>query len=373
LKIRRQSEAYNRAYSDWRKANNGDLGYYPERNTYSFSNAHLDSDSRNRRSEITVYKRIIAFLGKLMLASAFFILLFETIIPFLVGMFSEKLIYDFYGGMLFGVDGERISLLLSIICVLVCYGLVILAGISVLKIPLNVTFPLSVSSKRMFFTALAAAAALAAANVCYRKTFGVSEVIFDTSLDGFFTPQVIARVVMYAIIIPTLCELAFRGVLLQFLRQFGDVSAVITTAFLSTLIVCALVNGDITGINGDVFPYYVVMMFPMWFLAAICYGYFTFTSGSVITPILMSIMMSFGNIAYVLLSELQNDAGVYITSLVCFAAGFFALMSVMREHSDEVELRSNPTISFGSKVVAVISPEFLLPIVLLMMSCFLPN
>jgi membrane protease YdiL (CAAX protease family) len=197
--------------------------------------------------------------------------------------------------------------------------------------------------------------------------------MFDTSPDGFFTPQVIARVILYAIVIPTLCELAFRGVLLQFLRQFGDVSAVITTAFLSTLTVCALVNGDITGLTVDYFPYYMVMMSPMWFLAAICYGYFTFTSGSVVTPILMSIMMSFGNIAYVLLSELQNDAGVYITSLVCFAAGFFALLSVMREHSDEVELRSRPSITLGSKVIAVISPEFLLPIVLLMMSCFLPN
>jgi membrane protease YdiL (CAAX protease family) len=275
--------------------------------------------------------------------------------------------------MLFGVNGETVSLLLSIICVLVCYGLVILSGISVLKIPLNVTFPIAVSSKRMFFTGIAAAAALAAANVCYRKAFGVSEVIFDTSFDGSVTPQMIARVIMYAIIIPSLCELAFRGVLLQLLRQFGDVSAVITTAFLSTLTVCALVNGDITGLTGDAFPYYIVMMFPMWFLAAICYGYFTFTSGSVLMPILMSIFMSLGNISYILLSELQNDAGVYITSIVCFAAGFFALMSVMREHSDEVELRSNHTISFSSKVFAVISPEFLLPIVLLMMSCFLPN
>ncbi|MDR0903603.1 MAG: CPBP family intramembrane metalloprotease [Ruminococcus sp.] len=373
LKIRRQSESFNRAYSQWRKDNDGDLGFYPEQSVYSFTNTNIGSVPLSKRSETAVYKRVIAFLGKIILTLAAFILLFETIIPFLIGRFSEKLVFDFYNGMLYGSNGEFTSLLLSIIDVILCFGLIIFTGVLVLKIPANVTFPLSISSKRMFFTGIAAAAALSAINVCYRKLFGVPEFFFDTSAEGFFTPQTIIRIVMYAVIIPILCELAFRGVLLQLLRQFGDVSAVITSAFLSTVTVCAVINSDITGLHGEAFPIYVVMMFPLWFLAAICFGYFTFASGSVITPILMSVVISCGNIAYVLLAELQNDAGVFITSLVCFAAGFFAVLSIMREHSDEVELRLNHTVSISTKIFSVMSPGFLVPVVMLIMSCFLPN
>jgi membrane protease YdiL (CAAX protease family) len=351
--------------------NNTALGFSPERSTHSFSK--LGGSSQTKRSETALYKRILAFLGKLIFVSAFIILLFETFIPFLIGHFSEKLVFDFYSGMLYGTGGEPVSLLLSIICAFLCFGLFIFAGILIKKIPVRVTFPLGISSKRMFLTGIAAAASIAAINVCYRKLFGVPEIFFDTSPEVFFTPVTIIRVVIYALVIPILCELAFRGVLLQLLRQFGDVSAVITSAFLSTVVVCALVNADITGIHGEMFPQYMIMMFPMWFLAAICAGYFTFTSGSVITPIAMSVFISCGNIAYILLSELQNDAGVYITSLVCFAAGFFAVLYVMREHSDEVELRFNHKVRVGTKIFTVISPGFLVPVVLLVMSCFLPN
>lgn len=372
IKIRNQSDTYNRAYSDWRKANSS-LGYYPEGNTYSFTNAYTDGISINKRSELTVYRNTLRFIGKLTIAAAIIVIVFETLIPLFISIISDNLVYDFYSGTLYGKGGETLSFVLSAVCAAFCYGLVLTAGALILKIPGSVTFPLSISSHRMFRTGIAAAAAISAVNICCRKLIGIPEFSFDTSVSGFSSAETIIRLIIYAVILPVLSELAFRGVLLQLLRQFGDVSAVITCAFLSSVTVCAVVNADITGVTGEPFPLYIVMMFPMTFLAAICSGYFTFTSGTIITPIIMSIIYALGNISYILLSELQNDAGVYITSLVGFAAGFIAILSVMREHSYAVELRPNHSLTIGTKVLTAISPEFLLPLLFLIFSCFIPN
>lgn len=381
MKIRRQSESYNRAFSDWRKTHRQTLGYYPgdsKSNTFTFTNSVFANaqTQNNRRTELAAYKKTLNFIGRLILIISLFIILFEVGVSYIVEYLSDNIIYDYHKGELYGTDGLLISIIKSGVCAIFAYGTIIVSGTLYLKIPATVVFPFALISKRMFPIGIAVAASLSAVGIFLRRAIGISEFQFieATQRVGGFPLETFLQLLIYILIIPILSELAFRGVLLSLLRQFGDVSAVILSAVISAVTTCALLSVNITGVSDEPFPAVMILIFPMTFLQHLVFGYFAFTSGSVATPICMSIFISTANGAYILLSELQNDAGVYIVALICFAAGFISILNLCIEHSDEIELSSmNNSLKPSVKFLSAVSPGFLLPLLLLILTAFIPS
>jgi hypothetical protein len=381
LKIRRQSETYNRSFAEWRKSHRQTLGYYPSdtgSGTFTFTNSvFINAESSStRRTELAAYKKTLNFIGKLILFIGIFIVIFHVVIPYIIEYTGSNIVYDYHKGELYGQNGKLFSIIIAGACAVFCYSVILISGTLLLKIPAAVVFPIIPTVPRMFPVGIAVAASLAAVGTFLRRIFGVAEFAFIMNPErvGEFPLETVIQLGIYVIIIPILSELAFRGVLLSLLRQFGDESAVILTAVLSALTSCTLLSANITGIVDEPFPAAMVLIFPMAFLQHLVFGYFAFTSGSVGVPICMSIFISAANVAHILLLDLQNEAGVVIVAFICFAAGFLAILNIMREHSDDIELSTtNNTLKTSAVFLSIVSPEFLLPLFLLILTAFIPN
>jgi hypothetical protein len=381
LKIRRQSETYNRSFAEWRKSHRQTLGYYPgdtESGTFTFTNSvFINAEaSSNRRTELAAYKKTLSFIGKLILFIGVFIALFHVGIPYIIEYVNDNIVYDYHKGELYGPDGKLFSIIIAGSCAVFCYSVILISGTLLLKIPAAVVFPIVPVVKKMFPVGIAVALSLAAVGIFLRRIFGIAEFAFiiNPERTGEFPLETVIQLGIYIIIIPILSELAFRGVLLSLLRQFGDESAVILTAVLSAVTSCTLLSANITGVVDEPFPASMVLIFPMAFLQHLVFGYFAFTSGSVATPICMSIFIATASGAHILLSDLQNEAGVVIVAFICFAAGFFAILSLMTEHTDDIELISaRGSLKTSAVFLSIVSPEFLLPLFLLILTAFIPN
>jgi hypothetical protein len=381
LKIRRQSETYNRTFAEWRKSHRQTLGYYPGdtgSGTFTFTNSvFVNAEaSSNRRTELAAYKKTLNFIGRLILFISIFIVLFHVAIPYIIEYAHEGIVYDYHEGELYGPNGKLMSIIIAGACAVFCYSVILISGTLLLKIPAAVVFPIVPTVPRMLPVGIAVAASLTAVGTFLRRIFGISEFNFIINPEriGEFPLETVIQLGIYVIIIPILSELAFRGVLLSLLRQFGDESAVILTAVLSAVTSCTLLSANITGVVDEPFPAVMVLIFPMAFLQHIVFGYFAFTSGSLATPICMSIFIAAGNAAHILLKDLQNDAGVYIVALICFAAGFVAIINLMAEHSDDIELISvRGSLKTSAVFLSIVSPEFLLPLFMLILTAFIPN
>jgi hypothetical protein len=381
LKIRRQSETYNRAFAEWRKSHRQTLGYYPGdtgSKTFTFTNSvFINAEaSSNRRTELAAFKKTLSFIGRLILFISVFIVFFHVGIPYIIEYAFDGIVYDYHEGELYGTDGKLMSIIIAGSCAVFCYSVILISGTLLLKIPAAVVFPIVPVIKKMFPVGIAVALSLAAVGTFIRRIIGISEFgfIVNPESTGEFPLETIIQLGIYVIIIPILSELAFRGVLLSLLRQFGDVSAVVLSAMLSAVTSCALLSANITGVVDEPFPGVMVLIFPMAFLQHLVFGYFAFTSGSVGTPICMSIVIAAANAAHILLLDLQSVSGIYIVALICFAAGFFAILSLMTDHTDDIELISaNNSLKTSAIFLSIVSPEFLLPLFLLILTAFIPN
>ena len=92
----------------------------------------------------------------------------------------------------------------------------------------------------------------------------------------------------FAIIVPIIQEILFRGVILQTFRQFGDTFAILITAF---------VNG---------LCYYDITYLPFVVCCSAVLGLFTIRTGSVVTAISMSICAHITNfvLSYIVIYDL---------------------------------------------------------------------
>jgi membrane protease YdiL (CAAX protease family) len=382
--IRRQSEHYNRSYIEWRKKHNRTLGFYPDSSFVYASVVDPDMDlhasetgSFERRAEFAAYRRTLSFIGGLLVIFSVAAILFAFIIPFAADFLTDYYTYDFFSGHLYGSGGTVLSLVLAAGGALTAYIAMIAVGVLLLKIPVNVIFPMTVISKRLCVSGVLIAPMLGTVSLILRRVLGFPAF---TLLFGNVEPKgfTITRIIIYMILIPVLSELAFRGVLLTLLRQFGDVSAVITTALLSSTATCAIMGSNLLGIavpNVVAFP---LAMFPGAFFCSLCYGYFTFASGSVITPIIMKMIVSAGNIFYLAIHFMVDSETahtiLFAAGLVCFVCALVTIIGVMHKPADDLEIIGNKNyLTPTDKIFCLIHPTVVMPFLLLVLVSVLPN
>jgi membrane protease YdiL (CAAX protease family) len=388
LKIRRQTEYYNKVFADWRKTHSHSVGFYPENseaNIYadiayadmqSFS--LIEKTGYEKRAEFAAFRKSLSFIGILMLLATAAIFIFQLFLPLLVGLLNPRYTYDYFGGMVYDGSGSfTLSLIIGGLGALATYTVIIAVGLKLLDIPLSIVFPTRVISHKLTVAAFPTALTLAVICIFYRHMVNVPA--FMLSLNSASTAgDFISRIILYVIIIPLLSELAFRGVLLQFLRQFGDVSAVIITAALSSFTACAVMGGNMFGITTNMPITGTLAAFPISLLCAFCYGYFTISSGSVFTPIAMKMLIAIANIIHLIIYEYTptefSVTILLIIAIVIFIGCVIMIINVLCNNSDEIELQNNKnTLSGGDKLFCMTAPAFLLPVLLLIFTLFIPK
>jgi hypothetical protein len=137
-------------------------------------------------------------------------------------------------------------------------------------------------------------------------------------------------------------------------------------------------GGNLLGVSAADMTLLPIVLFPTSFLCSLCYGYFTFASGSVVTPIIMKIIVSGGNIVYLAICAMENmyTSRLLILSLgvAVFICGFITIIGVMHKPSDDIEIIGNKNyLTPGDKLFCMTQPMFAMPFLFLVIASTLPN
>ncbi len=203
------------------------------------------------------------------------------------------------------------------------------------RIPRDCAVPLRRVDWRLILGAVLAAMAVSvlggyANGAADRFFYGLGIEFFNT----FETPESIPALVVYAVnmtLVPAVFEeIAFRGMLMQSLRRFGDSFALVVSAILFSLVHQIPVN------------------MPNAFLMGLVIGYFVLFTGSITT----GIVIHFINNALVMLSGLfdflpREASSVAYGSfdLICLLVGFGALLELLRRYPNLFVLKSSQTVN----------------------------
>ena len=152
--------------------------------------------------------------------------------------------------------------------------------------------------------------------------------------NSFETPESVPALVVYAInmtLIPAVFEeIAFRGILMQSLRRFGDSFALVVSALLFSLVHQIPVN------------------MPNAFLMGLAIGYFVLFTGSVTTGIVIHLIYNTLVLLSGMFDYLPHEASSIAYGafdLICLLAGFGALVELLRRYPNMFALRSSQTVN----------------------------
>ena len=113
-------------------------------------------------------------------------------------------------------------------------------------------------------------------------------------------------------VVPALVEeFAFRGVIMQPLRKFGDKFAIIMTAFLF-----AFMHGN-------------MMQIPFAFIAGIALGYFSIATGSIWTSVAIHFLNNFWSYLFSIYYKSHPNSSTLIFYLTCFAVITLGTVSII--------------------------------------------
>ena len=155
------------------------------------------------------------------------------------------------------------------------------------------------------------------------------------------TAAVIVSMVYNCLLLPVLCEIFFRGLVLQSFRQFGDSFAVVVSA-----VACGLSFYDITYIGYSI-------------LCSVVIGVFTVRSGSIVTAILMHTVTSTVNYMLIYAGLLNPSTGrslsIAVYMLICAAAlTVYSKLNSNKAWSFNIE-RNESELPFTKKVELMLS------------------
>lgn len=199
------------------------------------------------------------------------------------------------------------------------------------KLILDFDFP---KSRQMFILAIAAGLMFC---LLGSKVTSVLSVIFSVSGVEFFAgnedmempstiPAVIVLIINYAVLPALFEEFAFRNVLLQPLRKFGDWYAIVATSFCF-----AILHGNMVQI-------------PFSFIAGIALGYFRVRTGSIWTSITIHFLNNLTSVIFSLYMDRSPESATFVYTVVTSALiliGFIAFL-VFRKNCN-IKLKKDPT------------------------------
>jgi membrane protease YdiL (CAAX protease family) len=296
-------------------------------NVWVTENKTFTATAKQGGNEYAAYKAAAAFLGTLVFACAVIHFLFMPIIPIILNAFPVDFGFDFWSDKYFGDPDIVYSL--DILNKSLGFIAIILGGIIGHKLPKDVLFNSKVRSKSAFLAAIPVALALGAIYVLLVNATGAK-----APMERFDFPPSVQNLIVF-LVLPILAELAFRGVLLFFFRQYGDLAAIITVSTAA-----AVLQFDIR-------------LVPATMIVSAVLCYFALTAENVIVPIIMHFIMNViiglfergsprGQVAGVVFSgDLDVTAGVLLLYAVCFAAGIFGAAYLLSHPPEIIETETS--------------------------------
>jgi membrane protease YdiL (CAAX protease family) len=282
------------------------------KNVWVTKNKTFISGAQRNGNEYSAYSGAASFLGTLVLACAVIHFIFTPIIPLILDALPLDFGFDLWNSTYYG--DTKVVFILDTLQKSAGFILIIIAGLWGGKLPVRVLFTKKIRSKAAFAASIGAALSLGAIYIIMVKLTG--GVLLPTALDIPLLPQILLSL----FVIPVLCEIAYRGVLLFIFRQYGDFAAIITVS-----IAASLLQFDFRLIPGAIIV-----------SAVLCY--FSLAAENIIVPALMHLIMNGVIVLYSIFNTRSPDSSaVLLLFAVCFAAGVIACIYLLKKHPEDVE------------------------------------
>lgn len=327
--LKQQNSEYNELYRKWQIEHKKDYGFYlPEgqgelayRTGEGFINNNPEAAERSALEEIhsVIAKTIILY-------SIMNIIRTTLLADYALGL-SKNVFYS-YRGYFYGY--EPAALFYSYFVTLTVKLLPLTYLIKKVRMPLKLMIPLKTSNKplmrlsvpmaMLIFGIMAVFTAIGCIitdkpGTDFSKRIWIPESLWVMTLSS----------ILYTIVLPITSELIHRGLFLQILRQFGDGYALIVTS-----IIAAFTSGEMSS-----WMFYLTFSFVA--------GYFTLRTGSIVSPILMRLVISFTSYWMTYIKQTGLPGGNYITIsmiiiLIYLIIGGAAVIVFIKNHSNKINL-----------------------------------
>lgn len=321
-----QTEEYYQEYGKWRSKEKNPFGYSyvkdVREHTYVDGKGFVSDgpDKAERKSLIACFN----FIGLLLIISQIFSFLENIIISKLtnVSLYSTDFFQDATSIENVSFSVVAVSSVINVLKLAVPAGLFFL----ITKFPKKVAFPkpkkpdykMSISGVSFI---LMATMLCRAANITlnlFTEKFGInfSNVDFIDTMD-------LKSIILYCFceyfLVGILTEILFRGIILQFFRQFGDLFAIIISC-IANVVFCA----DISQLGAVA-------------LTSVVLALFTIRTGSILTPIFMRLASRIVEmIATIGASTVSGDVKILVESALALAIISFALVAYSRIISSQM-------------------------------------
>ena len=345
INLRYQDKTYNELFRQWRRNSKDSGGFFyvekPDELTYRDGYGFVkDYPEAAESSAIGIIYKVLGMAFLILTLSDF---LQVIIVPMILNKLGADIYHDFWAGKYYGNEW----LITSIKLFFEIFKRILVAFIiyKKLNIPIKVMFPTKIMNKHLFVAAVPVMLMVAALGSLTEALFEI--VLHELNISNVSWIQLpkdrgalIYYLIVGVIIAPCCSELFSRGVIMQLMRQFGDGTAVVFSAFITA---AACFN---------------LSRFCYMFLVSLVAGYFTIRTGSVITAVIMRITASaFAHGLYLLDEYLDVKYEGMVIMLVILAAlliGIGFSVSFMVKHSDKLGMPLlTRYLTFSQKVTAM--------------------
>lgn len=344
-----QNEGYNKAYTKWRSDIKNTYAYQYVQDTREHSYVAGEGFVQNKAgaAENIALRKCLGLMGIIMLT----MLVFDS-----VNFFLAKTLNSHYTrNMVMFSDKENnvkedIPLWFAAAFAAIStakYLIAILMVKLITKIPVKVSMPHTKNKTLMICNSVIVM--LMVMVIGRIASFLISTFLGLFKIDTVYAFMMnsddhrikIISVCLNCIILPILCEVFFRGFVLQLFRQFGD-----TFAILVSSILCG-------------FAFYDVAYIGYAICCSVILGLFTIRTGSIVTPILMHIFSTLCNYMLSNVALLNTVISRIVEISVCALIILLALIVYNRLANSEswsFNIQGDPSeISFSKKVMLLIS------------------
>lgn len=205
-----------------------------------------------------------------------------------------------------------------------------------IKIPFKVAFPFRKSKTDLTLGGLFISLGV---GVIASYATGILQVVLETfgigiTMPEYETPETLPALIIYSIsltVAPAFVEeIIFRGIVMQSLRRFGDVFA---------LVASALIFG--------IFHLNLIQM-PYAFILGLCIGYFVMRTGSLWVAVLIHFVNNSTALVIELLTPKITEEALYLANsvynLVCIILSVIVLVLILMKYKDMFRFEQSKTV-----------------------------
>ncbi len=347
IDLRYQDKAYNESFKQWRKHKQDSIGFYfaekPNQRVYQDGVGFIKDYPEAH--ETKAFHRVLTILGLILLYRVIFDTLSVYVVPYILEQLGFDIHFSFFSGIRYG--NETLMITIDLISQIIGRVVPIAILIKHLEMPFSVMVPMKITNKPMFVFSMPAA--LLTAGCCGILSYFYEQVLSACHIDSsrsFLVPEhtddIIYSFIVHVIIISLISEFCTHGVILQLTRQFGDGTALVITALITSA------------------STYDITQFPYAAVTSLIIGYFTIRTGSVITALIMRIIIRMSTYTLYYLDyktdPLYSDTLVIAFLFLIIMIGMIATVHFLCNHSDRFGMTIKPRyMSLGSKVLAASS------------------